>query len=575
VLAVARLCPAQSAPGWNIFGQGPQSGWETRDGSNFFGDHGVVISNQAVVISSEAAAANDLTGEVNAEGDVTILDHGHIWRGTNFVYNFKTGEVRTGAFKTFQNPFAVAGRNLTGRTNEHYTATNAIISADDYERPVYTIHARRIVITPGVRIQAYHATLYLGSVPVFYFPYFARSLERNQNNFEFEPGDRSIFGFYLLSAYNWYGYSNFDGTIHFDEREKRGLAGGPDLIFHFGDAGNAVMRYYFADDHDPAADGIVAPHLKRERQRASFVYDVAPTSNLTATVVAHYQSDPLVVRDFYEGEYNQDVQPRSFLEATQRGDNYVLDVMAEPRLVNFFETVERLPDVRLEGLRQQVGVTPVYYESESSIGYYERAFSDTNIFASAFGAYPTFGSTTNPANYSAARADTYQQLTLPETFFGWLNVTPRLGGRLTYYGDVYGPATHTNAQLRAALSTGLDVSFKATRVFPNFESPWLDAHELRHIIQPEFDYGYAPAPTRSPSQVPQFDYQSPSLRLLPLEMPEYNMIDSIDRQNTLRLALRNRFQTKRGKRMEDLLNWAIYTDWNLSHRLQSAKAAAG
>lgn len=43
--------------------------------------------------------------------------------------------------------------------------------------------------------------------------------------------------------------------------------------------------------------------------------------------------------------------------------------------------------------------------------------------------------TDGPTNdYSAFRADTFHQLLLPKTFFGWLNVTPRAGGRLTY-GD--------------------------------------------------------------------------------------------------------------------------------------------
>jgi lipopolysaccharide assembly outer membrane protein LptD (OstA) len=564
VLVLARPCPAQKTPGWNIFGQTPQSSWESTDGSNFIGSNGIIVSNQAAVITGDSATANELNGEVSAEGDVTILDHGHIWRGTNFIYNFKTGDVRAGAFKTFQTPFALAGRNLSGHTNEAYTATNAIVTTDDYARPAYTIHAQRIVITPGERFQAYHATLYLGKTPIFYWPYYSRSLKQNQNNFEFEPGYRSIFGPYILGAYNWYGYSNFDGTIHLDEREKRGLAGGPDLFFHMGVAGDAAVRYYFADDHNPQADGIAAPHLNRQRQRAALAYEVTISSNLTETAVAHYQSDPLVIRDFYEGEYNQDVQPRTYSETTQRGDNYVLDAMVEPRVINFFETVERLPDIKLDELRQQVGPTPVYYESESSIGYYQRQFSDTNVLPNTLGMYPTAGPVTNTPNYSGARSDTYQQFTLPETFFGWLNVTPRIGGRLTYYGETTGLGIHTNAQLRAALNTGMDVSFRASRVYPEMQIPALEVNELRHIIQPEFDYGYSPAPTRSASQVPQYDYQQPSLRLLPLEYPQNNSIDSIGRQNTLRLILRNRLQTKRIDGVEDLLNWAIYTDWNIT-----------
>lgn len=562
-LVLTRPCAAQTGSNWNISGSGPQSQFETENGTNYF-THGVMVSNETAVVTADTAAANELTGDVDAQGDVTILDHGHIWRGTNFIYNFKTGQVRAGRFKTFQTPFALAGENLHGRTNADYTATNAIISPDDVEKPAYTIRAKRIIIEPGVRFRAYHAWLYLGPMPVFYYPYYQRSLKQNQNNFEFSPGDRSIFGPYLLSAYNWYGYEHFDGTLHVDEREKRGLAAGPDLLFHFGDAGDAALKYYFADDHDPMADGLDVPDLKHHRQRASLAYNVAPWTNTTLKVIGNYQSDPLVIRDFFENEYNENVQPRSFAEGTRLGDNYVLDAMAEPRLVDFFETVERLPDVRLEELRQQVGVTPIYYESETSAGYYNRAFSNTNIIPNALGLYPAVGPVTNTPSYMAGRADTVHQLTLPETFFGWLNVTPRLAGRLTYYSDVTGLNVHTNEQVRAAMETGMDVAFKASRVYEGAESSLLDVHELRHIIQPEVDYGYAPAPTRSASQVPQFDYQAPSLRLSPIEFPEYNSIDSLTSQNVLRLMLRNRLQTKRDGRIDTLLDWAIYTDWNIS-----------
>jgi lipopolysaccharide assembly outer membrane protein LptD (OstA) len=571
-LAFAAACPAQQAEPWHINGLDSQSQFESRDNTNFF-SHGVMVSNETTLITAEQAAATDLTGEVVAEGDVTILDHGHIWRGTNFIYNFKTGDVRAGSFKTGQMPFSVSGEHLTGNSNRVYTATNAAITTDDYERSAYRIRARQITIVPGDYFEAHQATFYIGKTPVFYWPYYKRKLGQHPNNWQFAPGYRSMFGPYLLSAYNWYGTGLLDGTIHFDERERRGLAGGPDLWLHGGDWGEAAFRYYFARDQDPGADGIAAPHLKEDRQRMSFYYEDRLGSNATAKVVANYQSDPLVIRDFYLEEYNANVEPASFAEATQLRPNWVLDGMAQPRLVNFFETVERLPDVKLTGLRQEVGVTPVYYESESSVGYYERAFSNTNspspftnitLAPDGLGYFVTRGWTTNPANYTAARADTFHQFTLPETFFGWLNITPRMGGRATYYSDVNGPQVHTNQQARGVFNTGVDVSFKAARVFRDAENSLLDVHELRHIIEPDIDYGYVPAPTRSASQLPQFDYQQPSLRQLPLEYPGYNSIDSIGSQNVLRLMLRNKLQTKRQDGLEDLVNWAVYTDWNLS-----------
>jgi LPS-assembly protein len=570
--AWAIACQAQQPEPWNIRGINGQSEFESRADTNIV-RNGVLMSNSEAIVTADQAMQNVLTGDVVAEGDVTILDRGHIWRGTNFIYNGKTGDFRTTTFKTVQTPVSVLGQSMTGGSNHVFFVNNALISTDDYERPAYTIRARQMTIVPGDYLEARQLTLFVGKTPVFYLPYYRRSLRQHPNNFQFTPGDRSIFGPFLYSAYNWYGNGMLDGTIHLDERERRGIATGPDFLMHMGDWGEAAFRYYYAHDTDPGADGISAPHLNNNRQKGSLYYDVVPATNWTAKIVGNYQSDPLVVRDFKEGEYQANVEPASFAEVTQMSPNWVLDVMGQPQIVDFFETVERLPDVRMTGLRQEVGATPIYYESENSLGYFRRAFSDTNLPVPAtflspapngLGYNVTHGSTGVYPDYEAARADTFQQFTMPENFFGWLNVTPRVGGRVTYYSDVEGPTTRTNAQTRGVFNTGVDFSFKAARVFRDAESSLFEVNELRHIIEPEIDYGYVPAPTRSPSQLPQFDYQYPSLRLLPIEFPEYNAIDSISSQNVLRLMLVNKLQTKRSDGIENLVNWAVYTDWNLS-----------
>ena len=569
LLALPQLCQAQQAGSWEVQGRDSQSVAQQVGDTNYF-HHGATLSNQTASVTLDQGTVNDLNGDVTAEGDVTILDHGHIWRGTNFIYNFKTGDIRAASFKSMQQPFSLAGDHLTGDSNHVFTATHAMISTDDYEKPAYTIRAKTITIAVGEYFEAHHATLYWGRTPIFYFPHYRRKLGQHPNNMEYEPGYRSIFGPYLLSAYNWYGNGMLDGTIHADVREARGVATGPDLNFHMGDWGEAAFRYYYINDQHPDADGIAAPHLSENRQRASFVYEVHPLTNMTAKVVAGYESDPLVRRDFFEPEYDTNVQPASFGEMSQVWSNYTLNLMVQPRLVDFYETVERLPDLKLTGLPQEVGQTPLYYQNESSIGYFKRAFSDTNsiyyltnyYFNPDGSVFPSVGTNYPGHDYSASRVDTFHQFSLPETLFGWLNVTPKVGGRLTYYSDVDGPQIQTNQQLRAIFNTGMDVSFKASRVYEDADNSLLDVHELRHIIEPEVDYAYVRA-NRAPGQLPQFDYQSPSLRLMPIEFPDYNNIDSIGEMNVVRFMLRNKLQTKRDGHVEDLLDLALYTDWNL------------
>ncbi len=578
-LAGVFACQAQQAAQsnqWYINGSSQRSWTQFGNGTNYSYNGGTASNANAMVIFDQATQTES-DGVVDFEGDVTILDHGHIWRGTNFIYNGKTGEVRAGRFKTFQAPFAVNGQKMGGLSNKLEIITNAAISTDDYLKPLYTIRAATVTIAPGDYIEAHHATLYLGKHAIFYWPYYHRSLKDHPNNFEFTPGERGQFGPFLLSAYNWYGTNGLglgfvDGTLHLDERERRGLAGGPDLAIHLGDWGNVAFRYYYAHDIDPEASGYQAPHLGENRQRGQLFYDYYNRSNSDAVanvkVVGNYQSDPLVIQDFFVNEYSKNVEPASFVEGTELYHNWVLDAVGQPRVVNFFETVERLPDVKLTGLRQELGSTPVYYDSETSAGYFQRAFSETNVPAYftnysplPYGGYDaTAYRTGGYPNYSAGRADTFQQLTLPENFFGWLNVAPRVGGRATYYSDVSGPETRTNQQGRGIFNTGMDVSFKASRVFPGAESDLLDVHGLRHIIEPDFNYAYIPTASQ---HVPLFDYESPSLRLQPLDFPDYNSIDSIQAENVVRLMLRNKWQTKRRGQIQDVLNVALYTDLNL------------
>jgi len=516
--------------------------------------NGVLIKYDNAVLTAERASVNQLTTEVIADGRVRIQQGDQVWVGEHIRYNFRTRQIEAEQFRTGKPPVFAAGEQLRGDlSNQVYTAKNAYVTTDDVARPGEKVRAKAITIVPGKSITARHALLYVGSVPVLYLPYYTRKLDRDASGFTFTPGYRSRYGAFLLGMYSWFPSEEFDAALHTDYRQKRGFGVGPDLNLHLDRWGEASMSYYYLRDRDPQEDanGYSIPD---DRYRFKLGYNATPFTNLNLKGVANYQSDELVLHDFFEGDYRQDPQPKTFAEITKLWDNFSLDVYAQPRLNDFFETVERLPDVRLTSFRQQLGPTPLYYESVSSAGYYRRRFAEsTNSF--------------NGTNdFSAARADTYHQLTLPRTFFGWLNVTPRAGGRFTYYGDSSGPSGTNNEVYRGVFNTGAEVSFKASRLWSDATNSLFALDGLRHIVEPSANYVYVPTPNHRPPELPQFDYELPSLRLLPIDYPDYNSIDSIDSQNVVRLGLRNKLQTKRKGRVENLLYWDLYTDWRLNPR---------
>src|SRR5207247_7308905 len=102
---------------------------------------------------------------------------------------------------------------------------------------------------------------------------------------------------------------------------------------------------------------------------------------------------------------------------------------------------------------------------------------------------------------------------------------------------------------------------------PDIHGKVFDFDGLRHIVEPSANYVFVPNPKYSgTNDVPRFDYELPALRLLPIEFPDYNAIDSIDSQNVVRFGLRNKLQTKRQGEIANLLNWDVYTDWRLRPR---------
>jgi len=541
---------AEPLSGLEIEALGPNGDFQFEENVGIVTDPaGVRVRYGGAELVAPMVRYNEQTYEVDAEGGVRIQREKEIWNGERIHYNFATRQMTAPSFRTGMVPFFVAGEGLHGDfTNRIYVSTNGFVTTDDVANPVYRVRAKTLTVVPGEYIEARGATVYLGRVPIMYWPVYRRHLDRHPNNFALLPGYRSLYGPYLLGSYNWIASSNLSGTVHLDYRELRGIAGGPDVQYDLGTLGHGAVRIYGTRDDKPGFDSNTNA-IPSGRERVSFLHSATLRTNLTLKLVLHQQSDAEVIRDFFENEYRKDTQPKTFVEANQIWPNFSLNILAQPQVNDFFQTVERLPDAKLTAIRQQIGASPFYYESESSVAYLRlRSVDNTGT------------------NYSALRADTFHQIVLPYTFFGWLNVDPRVGARFTHYGEIDGLGTAENDQDRGVFNTGAEVSTKASRVWPSVSNKLLDVSGIRHIVEPSIDYVYVPRPNVTPNQLPQFDSELQSFQLTPIEFPDYNSIDSIDGQNVMRFGLHNKLQTKRQDKVENLINWETFLDWQLAPR---------
>ena len=325
--------------------------------------NGVCVKYAGTVLTADAASVNPQTGEVVADGHVRIEEGEQIWIGEHITYNFKTRQMQSEQVRTGKPPVFAAGQNLQGNTtNKTYTARHVYVTTDDVTDPVVRVRAARMKIVPGKYVEMWNAVVLVDGVPVFYFPYYKRNLGAHANNLDLLPGYRSSYGPYLLTTYRWYLGNDADGKFHVDYRTRRGVGVGPDVDLHLGRWGEASFKYYYLYDNDANRGTNGLPDfgsVPQNRQRFNFTYQATPATNLNVKAQVNYQSDPFVLHDYFESDYTQNPQPNTLVEINKYSKNWSLDALATPRINSFFNQVERLPDMRLTGFRQEIFNTPV------------------------------------------------------------------------------------------------------------------------------------------------------------------------------------------------------------------------
>ena len=510
----------------------------------------------AAELTANRARVNLDTGEAIAEGNVILRREGMTWKSEQLEYNFKKQTIKSAAFRGGGVRYFMKGQGLTGtQTNGVYQARNMLFTTDDVPDPDFFLKAKRARVVEGDKVEMWHVVPHIGPIPFFYLPYYERHLGRHPWNIHLEPGYRSYWGAYLLSSTRWPGSRIAGipdtwqtGEMHLDYRMNRGFGFGPSFDYQLGRLGKGHLGLYRAEDDDPHLDSrnIAIP---RGRDRVTMQHRWGSSTNYTGIASLNYESDEYMRRDFFENEYRDNVQPSTFIELGRYWSDYELNLLAQPRLNDFYETVERLPDLRLSGIRHRVGSSPFYYDTESSLSHLRRNF-----------AYNT------QDDYGVMRADSLHQIFLPTQHFGWLNFTPRVGGRLTHYEAAEGRGSSQPARDRFLFNTGAELSTKASRLYPDAHSSMFQVDGLRHIVQPSLNYVFVPKPNNTPGDIAAFDSEIANQKLLPIRFPDYNAIDQVDSQNVMRLGLRNRLQTRREDQVEDFLDWGLYTDWRINPR---------
>ncbi len=552
----------------------------------------VVVRKDDEILRSDYAVINLESQDVMADGRVAFQRGNDTWVGDRLNYNFKSKRGDFGEFRAFLAPFYVNAKSSQRTAADEFLLRDASFTTCEGEEPAVYLRAKTARIIPNHSVRAYHVVMYMGGIPVFYFPFWFQNIG-TRNFISIVPGYNNRMGLFLLTALNYRLSRHLEAATHVDVRTRRGLGVGQDLMWSSSgnSRGLSTERYASDDDEDEITDiwnvgsryrsldemeasddrwfgDLIAYYtgdsrpdegkeqaypLDGDRYRLRLYHNQSFTDNDYLLLQANYLSDPKVIQQFFREEYKTYPEPENYLVLGHRTQNYSLSIQAQKRFNDFYTAVDRVPEVNFDITRQEIGESRFYYESENSAAYLEKVWEEN---------------ATNQQDYSAGRLHTAHSVNYPVKFFGFLNLIPRAGYRGTYYShtkedyrvvstntslDTNGVAVSTvstnqamrelDADFRNLYEFGLESSFKAFKVWQTHPGDFIN--NLRHIVEPYADYTYIPEPNLRPADLYQFDD-----------------LDELDRRNDIKLGLRNKIQTKR-REIYDLINADIWTYYRL------------
>ena len=504
-------------------------------GKLLIGEGHVAVQQKNASLQADRVTVNSETGEINASGNILMVRENNRWEGQELVYNYKTREGNFGKSAMYFEPAYITADSTERISTNEFLMRGVMMTTCSGDKPTVYAKAKELRIVDdkktGVFIRAKHVTFFVGPVPVFYTPYWQRHLDHGV--FTCAVGYGGRLGAFIKYRAELHPTDWLRAVSHFDLYSRRGLGLGQDFRWTTPTGGGGIETYYINDNNPYSSGsrnmGFDKSLVDSQRYRVKFTDRERFDEETYFATKLNLLSDPLILKDFFNDDFRHEANPENFAVVQRSAEDYAASIRVDRRMNDFYTTVNRLPELTFDSYRSRLGDSPFFFESENNVAFLEKLNAETNMPPVLM----------NP-NYRSVRADSYNRLFLPMRFKDFFNVIPRAGYRGTWYS-----ATGTNAMdsadYRQIFELGTLASFKTYKTLTEKSSYFGDG--LRHVAEPYADYSWRPEPNVTPDDLPQFD-----------------SIDALDKQNEVRLGVRNYLQTKRGlKRIANFVDSDIYT----------------
>jgi len=481
----------------------------------------VKITNGIRKLSADTIRFNEKKMRAVATGNAVFFTGSDTISGNRMDIDLDsgTGTIENGSIFIQKSHFYIQGNKIrkTGRTT--YIINKASITACDGPHPDWHLTGEKIDVTMGGFGTIRDAKFWVGKIPAFYLPTFRFPVSRKRQSGFLLPrlGYSSRMGARLLVP--WFEAINrsSDATLYFEHLQKRGEKGGIEFRYEGIKGSKAIlMGDGFSDRH--VDDGIngnsskwgytddTALRPNSGRYWFRMKNDRNFSEKLSTKLDLDIVSDQDYLKDFgdgtigynntksvFERRFGRDIDDKNdpvrsnYFNLNRRwtsfsfnGDILWYDDVIKRRLSDTDDTLQRIPSLTFDAVKQPLFDSPLFYTVDSGYSYLYKKDGE-----------------------KGHRADIHPRIYLPIHAVPWMTIEPYAG---IYQTSWYLDTENSNrpSQKRFYHSEiydlGGEISSELSRVYSGN-----NGNKLRHVIIPRLNYSYTPVIEEK--KYPQFNDQ--------------------------------------------------------------------
>ena len=464
------------------------------------------------------------------------------------------GTLHNGSFFLQRENFHIKGNEIIKTGKESYRVDRASVTTCDGEKPAWKITGRNLNVTIEGYGYAHHAIFWIKDVPVFYTPFIAFPVKSKRQTGLLPPqiGTSSRKGFEYNQPLFWAISDSMDATFYDHFMDLRGNKLGAEFRYITSPLTKGTLMFDYLKDEkvDDRSDGshdwgyddtsdngstldedVLRPN--RDRYWFRMKHDQDLPWRFSAKLDLDIVSDQDYLKefkdgytgyrftdDYYNSEFNRDMDdyndPIRLNRLILKRNWSVFNLNAEFRWYDNVikrqqeerdTTVQRLPVIRLNAPKQQLGPSPFYATMANEYTYFYRENTNTENRVTR-----------------DHRIDIYPRVYLPLSWNHYATLEPSMGIRETYwqvadYEDPLDDMENNETYQRQLLDYRADLSTEVYNILPT-GGDRID--RFKHTVTPRVVYTYIPEEDQS-------DY------------PYFDATDRIEKKNQLTYSLTNLF----------------------------------